>query len=128
MVTGEADRECVEPRNVERWENRPMASRCQQATAATAQMASGGGRPGVLGKIELHNTTTREPREIHEAAAKEGPGRPTSLTSKGVDAASGKSDAPIRAMKAGNAAGAKGRWFGRAREGTTALTLRRITP
>jgi hypothetical protein len=105
-----------------------MVSQHQQAADAAALRASGRVQLGVAGKIELHNLTTREPREIHRGAAREWPGRPTSLNSKKVDVARWKSDAPIVAMKASNAAGAKGRWFGKACDGTTVLTLRRIKP
>jgi hypothetical protein len=56
MVTGNADREGVEPRKVRFWEW-PMVLKGPAGNSALRRMASARNRPGVLGRVEPHMET-----------------------------------------------------------------------
>ena len=119
MVAGNADREGVEPRKVRDWDG-PMVFMEPAGDSALCRMASARNRPGVLGRVEPYRETRWQPGRSGSRRWRGITHPSTSVRSEEEGRDSRKSEASIRAMKPGNAGGAKGCRFGRTGKGNMA--------
>ena len=124
-VTGEADREGVEPRKDRYWE-RPMVLMGQQATVLCtlrrAQRATPGSKAVSSLTWRLRGNQGDPPVGVDETRSR------TSVRSEEERGGWRKSEAPIRARKPGNAGGAKGCRYEATDRGDMVRTQGRMKP